>query len=735
MIADYRLPIDDIKNEYMLRKYFLLIYLCISLLSSAQECEYTYSFFANSAMPGDHFYTHVSFRDGSSVKNNDGRIPVSEAFFHTPENALELHYQDAVGGSWTASVFYPARRGMDNFKQPVYLSFWIFSASEDLLEKDLPQVQLMYSDSSLSEVFQIPMVKGGTWQRVLVPVNHFREFDASHPGKTIGLVFSHTCTGTGGTHALFVDDVEFLQEREDRIFSSVPVIVAAKGYAMHVDIAWEKVADPVVHLVKIYRSEDGNIYEPAGIQRPFIDRFADFTGVSGKKYSYMITFLNDNYEESGFSLPAIASTLHLTDDELMTMVQEASFRYYWEGAEPLSGMARENIPGRQDMIATGASGFGIKALLVGTQRDFITREQAVARFEQILDFLEKAETFHGAFPHFIDGPTGKAVPFFGKRDNGADLVETSFLIQGLLAARQYFTGGNDREKLIREKITRIWQQVEWDWFRRYPDGDYLFWHWSPDREWVINHRLIGWNETMVTYLLAIASPAHPIPAEMYYKGWASQEITAQQYRSGWGQSLDGSMYTNGNTYYGIKLDVGVNNGGPLFFTHYSYMGYDPHFITDLHVNYFINNQNIATINYRYCLDNPKGYKGYGEDGWGLTASDGPYDYSADEPVLWQDHGKLTPTGAVSSFPYTPEESMKALKNYYFNYGHFLWGEYGFRDAFNLTNNWCSEIYMGLNQAPMTVMIENYRTGLIWKLFMQNREIREGLRRLEKEGTE
>jgi len=240
---------------------------------------------------------------------------------------------------------------------------------------------------------------------------------------------------------------------------------------------------------------------------------------------------------------------------------------------------------------------------------------------------------------------------------------------------------------------------------------------------------------MIVYLLAIASPTHAVPAEMYYTGFAGQDKRAQDYRKNWGGSEQGSRYTNGDSYFGIKLDVGVNNGGPLFFTHYSYMGYDPHFITDQYTNYFTNNQNIAKINYKYCVANPNHYKGYGEDAWGLTASDGPYDYSADEPLPGRDAGKLAPTGAISSFPYTPEESMKALRNYYYNYGSFLWGEYGFKDAFNLTDNWCSEIYMGLNQAPMVVMIENYRTGLIWKLFMQNEEIREGMKKLEEAGKD
>jgi hypothetical protein len=372
------------------------------------------------------------------------------------------------------------------------------------------------------------------------------------------------------------------------------------------------------------------------------------------------------------------------------------------------------------------------ALIVGTERKFITREESVGRFLQIVNFLEKAETFHGVYPHFIDGPTGKVEPFFGNRDNGADLVETSFLMQGLLAAGQYFSGNDPQEKIIRDKITAIWKKAEWSWFRQRADSKFLYWHWSPDQAWVINHNLIGWNETMITYLLAIASPTYPVPASMYYSGWANQDSTGQQYRAGWGQTKEGSMYTNGNTYFGIKLDVGVSNGGPLFFTHYSYMGYDPHFITDKYTNYFTNNQHIAQINHSYCVANPKRFKGYGDSAWGLTASDGPFTYSADEPVERQDHGKIAPTGAISSFPYTPVESMKALKNYYFKYGKFLWGEYGFRDAFDLTNNWCSEIYMGLNQAPMTVMIENYRTGLIWKLFMKIPDIQNGLKKLELE---
>ncbi len=700
--------------------------LLFSLVVNAQEREYTYTFFSNSAMTGDYFFSHTKTNGGASIKSINNKLPVSEKIFHTPGNSLLLQYTNAAGGKWQAAIYRQEKRGINHFKKSSFLSFWVLTASKE----GLPLIQLVKKDSSLGSPLIIKAEKINEWQRVIIPTASITDFDAGKPGNIIGVVFSQPDNSDNKEHTIYVDDIEFLPGDHSSAISERPAIGIAKGYAMHTDITWKEIKDKNIHLVKIYRSDNGKDFKAVGVQQPWISRYTDYTGESNKKYVYKIAFLNDSYEETSLSSPVAAATKAMTDDELLTMVQEASFRYYWEAAETTSGLAKENIPGRQDMIATGASGFGIMALITGTERKFITRKESVTRFVKILNFLEKAETFHGVYPHFINGPSGKVEPFFGKRDNGADLVETSFLMQGLLAAGQYFSGDNAQEKMIRDKIAAIWNKAEWSWFRRYPDSKFLYWHWSPDKAWVINHNLIGWNETMVTYLLAIASPTYPVPASMYYSGWANQDSTGQQYRAAWGRTKEGSMYTNGNTYFGIKLDVGVSNGGPLFFTHYSFMGYDPHFITDKYTNYFVNNQHIAKINHSYCVQNPQHFKGYGDSAWGLTASDGPFHYSADEPVSWQDHGKIAPTGAISSFPYTPEESMKALKNYYFNYGKFLWGEYGFKDAFDLTNNWCSEIYMGLNQAPMVVMIENYRTGLIWKLFMKIPDIQNGLKKLE-----
>lgn len=709
-----------------------LIFYCLlcMLTVAAQEYEYNYAFFTNSNMSGPYFSSQTFDSGGSVITNVKGKLPLQAYDSHTPGNNLMLRFKNVSGGKWSAAIFYREKRGMDRFKKANRLSFWILARNYEMATNELPGVQLMRRDSSLSSIFKLQGIFSSNWKQVNIPLKQLINDTNFNPLDFIAVVFSCKDGKDNKEHTIFIDDIEFTHSADSGKINTKPVITSASNeYAKHIDITWPKLSDKNIRFVKIYRFDYDKRLRFAGFQDPYINRFSDFIGETGKQYFYAISFLDKNYKETKRSAVVGGSTRTMNDEELLTMVQRATFRYYWEAAEPVSGLAKENIHGRQNMIATGASGFGIMALIVGTERNFISRKEAVERFLRILNFLETADRFHGVYPHFLDGPTGKTEAFFGPKDNGADLVETSFLMQGLIAARQYFSANDPQEKIIRDKITSIWEKAEWNWFKQYPDSKFLYWHWSPDQGWVINHKLIGWNETMVTYLLALASPTHPVSPGMYYTGWANQDSTGIKYRSGWGQTMDGAKYTNGNTYYGIKLDVGVSNGGPLFFTHYSYLGYDPHFITDRYTNYFTNNQNIAKINYRYCVDNPKKFKGYGDSAWGLTASDGPFTYSADEPVPWQDRGKITPTGAISSFPYLPQEAMKALKNYYFNYGKFLWGEYGFKDAFDLTNNWCSDIFMGLNQAPMTVMIENYRTGLIWKLFMQDPDVKSGLKKL------
>jgi hypothetical protein len=407
-----------------------------------------------------------------------------------------------------------------------------------------------------------------------------------------------------------------------------------------------------------------------------------------------------------------------SDDAMLDYIQRVHFNYMWDGAEPTSGLARERIhlDGQypehdQDVVTTGGSGFGIAGLVVAMERGFITRDQGVERLTRIVDFLERADRFHGVWSHWINGPTGKVKPF-GQKDNGGDLVESCFLMQGLLCVRQYLNGGNEKEKNLIDRINALWHGMEFDWYTR-GGQDVLYWHWSPEYEWEMNFPLEGYNECLIVYVLAAASPTHTVPASCYHKGWA---------RSG-GIKSDAAPY-------GYPLELKHNGaeqtGGPLFWAHYSWIGLNPKGLKDQYADYWNVVRNHAMSNYKYCVENPKHYSGYGPDCWGLTASYSTEGYSAHCPG--NDLGVITPTAALSSFPYTPEQSMAALKGFY-GRGESIWGKYGFYDAFSPASGWTLPRYLAIDQCTIAPMIENYRTGLLWRLFMSCPEVQQGLAKL------
>jgi hypothetical protein len=425
----------------------------------------------------------------------------------------------------------------------------------------------------------------------------------------------------------------------------------------------------------------------------------------------------DSLLQSGLQLILVTSIdstdkfPQIADTALLTLVQQQTFKYFYDFGHPVSGLARERNTSA-DVVTTGGSGFGVMALVVGVQRNFITRAQGLARMNLIVDFLtNKAQRYHGAFPHWMNGATGATVPF-SAQDDGADLVETSFMMQGLLTARQFFNTGDPDEITLRNNINNLWNGVQWNWFRQNGQNA-LFWHWSPNFNFVINQQISGWDEAMVVYALAASSPvdSNRIPKIVYDNGWA----------------LNGNI-KNGGSFYGITLPLGPDFGGPLFFAHYSFLGINPTNLMDTYANYWTQNQNHSLINYNYCVANPQKYNGYSSACWGLTASDDNLTgYSAHSPT--NDLGIITPTAAISSLPYTPAESINALRFFYYKLGDKIWGQYGFQDAFNLTNVWFSNSYLAIDQGPEIIMIENYRTGLLWNLFMSSPEIKTGMKSL------
>ncbi|WP_340110707.1 glucoamylase family protein [Maribellus mangrovi] len=399
----------------------------------------------------------------------------------------------------------------------------------------------------------------------------------------------------------------------------------------------------------------------------------------------------------------------IPDEELLTLVQKQTFKYFWDFGHPVSGMARERNSSA-NTVTIGGSGFGLMSIIVGIERGFITRQQGIDRLRTIVDFLSQADRFHGVWPHWMNGETGKTIPF-SSNDDGGDLVETAFMIQGLLTVRQYLNAGVPQEADIIDKINALWQTVEWDWYTQ-GGQDVLYWHWSPNYGWEKNHQITGWNEALIIYVLAASSTTHTIDADVYTKGW----------------SRKGNMVNSGgNSYYGYTLPLRNDMGGPLFFAHYSFLGLDPRNLSDQFANYWEQNVTHSKINHAYCADNPLKYVSYSDACWGLTASDGFSGYSAHSPN--NDRGVITPTAALSSMPYTPDESMEALRYFYYVLGDKLWGEYGFYDAFDFTNRWVASSYLAIDQGPIVVMIENYRTRLLWELFMSCPEVQTGLTKL------
>jgi hypothetical protein len=426
-------------------------------------------------------------------------------------------------------------------------------------------------------------------------------------------------------------------------------------------------------------------------------------------------------QRSRESAPGAYHQLTPADRTIFDTVQRATFRYFWDGAEPNSGLARERIhldhhyPQRDSSVVTsGGGGFGVMALIVGMDRGWIGRREALARFDRILGFLETADRFHGAWPHWWQGETGRVKPF-SRYDDGGDLVETSFMLQGLLCLRQYLKDGSREERSLARRADSLWRSVEFDWYRN--GRNVLYWHWSPVHGWKMNFAVRGYNECLILYILAASSPTHGVPPEVYHEGWAR----------------GGGILDNPPAYGGVRLRLahqgGHAHGGPLFWAHYSYLGLDPRGLKDRYADYWAENLGLATIHHQWCVDNPLGFKGYGPESWGLTSSYSMRGYSGHAPSTKSDLGVISPTAALSSFPYTPVWSMEAMRHWYGDMRGRIFGPYGFHDAFSESADWYLPRYLAIDQGPIVVMMENHRSGLLWRLFMSCPEIHSGLRKL------
>ena len=450
-----------------------------------------------------------------------------------------------------------------------------------------------------------------------------------------------------------------------------------------------------------------------------------------------VTFLKAQVKKKGVlsrdTIAPVGVIKGLSDSALMDVVQRQTFRFFWHGAHPVSGLALERSntvlaehywdyineawdepnfskrPFGPDAGAIGGTGFGIMSTIVAVERGWIGRDTAIRRLIKIADFLINADAFHGIYPHFMDGRTGKTIRF-DRLDDAADIVETSYLLMGFLCAKEYFNGTTPREVYLRKRIDQMWGAANWNWHTNKENK--LYWHWSPYNGFDMNFPVWGWNECLITYIMSAASPRHGIAKEVYDGTWVGS-----------------GGFRNGKEYYGMVLPLGnYDRGGPLFFEQYTFLGIDPNKLSDtLGIDYFLQGKNHTLINRAYCIENPKKYKGYSDKCWGLTAGDSYKGYVAHCPEV--DFGVIQPTAAISSMPFTPKESMEAMRYFYEELGNKIWSHYGFVDGFSIHHNWYAKSHLAIDQGPIVVMIENYRSGLLWKLFMKNPDIQNGLRKL------
>jgi len=639
------------------------------------------------------------------------KVPCSTTAFKG-STSLKFNYTSAPDGNWKATIFRSGWTtadvsGMDS------VSLYAYSASE-VPSSALPMIGLRTMNKAGSSEVSSVMYKlsdyngsipAGTWTQIKFPVSIIMN-DSGNSDLDFtavkAVIFSQSETNNT-SRTILIDEIT--------AYKSLLVIPAVSnltgsGYDSHAELRW---TPPMANLsYRIYASFDGgSTYELSGETTDSI--YLDFVPASGKNSTvqYRVVTLAQNRESE--PVTTSATLRDYTDEELIDMVQRYAFRYFWEGAHQASGMALERTDGGSTTAASGATGMGLMAMIVAHEREYRPREEVKDRILKILSFLETCDRYHGAWSHWYNADTKQTQPFTAD-DDGGDLVETSFVAQGLVALKHYFSGTDTKSTQIREKAELLWKAVDWNWYRQYGQN-VLYWHWSPEYLFMKNMKISGWNEALITYVMAASSTDYGIPKEVYTQGWAR----------------NGAMVSK-RTYYTYEINLSPNFGGPLFWVHYSHLGLNPHGLTDQYADYWQEHVNTAKIHVAYAVENKYGFKNYSDKCWGLTASDDPYGYTAHQPES-NDNGTISPTAALASMPYTPQESLRALKYFYRERGQEIFGPYGPYDAFNDELSWVKKAYIGIDQGPIVVMIENHRTGLLWNSFMVDADVRAGLTKL------
>ncbi len=703
----------------MIKKFFFIVIVLLFVFKAQAQEVY---FFSNGTTTGyyDQGIVDKTSLDKStfeftsppgSPQYND-KVPCSINAFKGA-SSLKFNYFSADTGSWRVSI-YRSDWSSANISALDSISFYIYSANPIPAEA-LPLIGLRaIKKSGSGDVNSVyykssdynKAVEAATWTRITFPLSViFNDTQNSNLNFALarGILFAQS-ENNNISRVIYIDEISAFKSLQN--IPPVTNLVINGGFDSHAELTWTKPMNGLAY--RIYSSfDDGLTYHVSG--ETTNNSYLDFVPEEGrnKTIRYKVVSLYQEVESTPEEGTAI--TRDHTDDELLDLVQRMTFRYFWEGAHQATGMALERTNGSTTTAAAGATGMGLLSMIVAHEREYRPREEIKNRVLSILDFLEKCDRHHGAWSHWYNADTKHTQPFSTK-DNGGDLVETAYVVEGLIALKNYFTGNDTKSVQIREKADLLWKGVEWNWYRQ-GNQNVLYWHWSPNYGFQMNMKITGWNECQSVYVMAASSPTFGIPKEVYTQGWARNGAMARK-----------------RTYYGYDIKLSPDWGGPLFWIHYSFLGINPHGLRDQYADYWTENMNTAKIHYEYGIANPKKHLNYSDKNWGLTASDDPAGYASHQP-MGGDNGTISPTAALASMPYTPEESMKALKYFYRERGKDIFGMYGPYDAFNDNLSWVKKSYLGIDQGPIVVMIENHRTGLLWNSVMKDADVQAGLTKL------
>lgn len=716
--------------------HFLIVFFSF-FCAQAWADNYPEVVFDNSLVKGSYAKSRVQYAGASWVENVNGHLLVSDTLFFTPGNALSLRYLSNSEGHWDVSLLYSRQKYHYHFSDKDFLSIRIYVKSEITGLNDLPKVYINQKNATSDTLDIRPYIEDfevGKWLQIKIPTKDFKIGDTEVPINSIHFI---QYASSEHIHHIFVDQVEFLPVKYSQVrLSTSAVLTDAIAYDRMVHLKWQLPLTPSIRYIKIYRSEDGQVFKPIGIRPVQMQSCLDIVPIVGQKYFYKITWMDFNYEESSFSSIKEASTRKMDNDALMTLIQMAHVNYFVENFDINSGMYMPYRSKDKAVVSTKETAPAVLALLIGVERKFISKQIALNRISKITYFLLRAQNKHGVFPAYFDGRKG--VPEYKRGFASYDVNGTASLIEALLIARQYFSGDNESEKDLRNRITALYDNVNWQ--KLVVEGADHILHSKVNlveerkaEEIDFSSLLSGPNDAINTYLLAIAASKYPLPTSIYYNA-IYNNYNADRYEHV--EEIDNYIYADSlvnevpfldllskkpidtvrklsfiqpSTKFGVLLPLGEIKGS-LMDLYKPFLTIDPHILKDSLMHW----DEVLTsyVHYIKRRDNELGVGTTMSDIWGF------YQYKDSVGSY-----RINPAIAPSSIIADPELGVASVLALYGQYGHILFTEYGFRSWLDLRNDDVSDEYLALNQGAIAIMLENAKSGMIWRLYKEIPELK------------